>query len=78
MSRRNQHQLGLDCAVDSATGEDLATIRRLGFSPIDLTDDRFDPEVDERPPFSLDQDEFDLSRNDPVICQPVSAFRRVA
>lgn len=78
MSRRNRYQRELDRAVDSATGEDLATIRRLGFSSIDLTDDRFDPEADERPPLSLDWDEFDLSRNDPVVCQPVSAFRRVA
>lgn len=78
MFRRNRYQHDLDGAVASATGEGLATIRRLGFSPIDLADDRFDPKAGERPPHILDRNEFDLSRNDPVVCQPVSAFRRVA
>jgi|GEM_PF-640069 len=78
MSRFRSSQHDLDCAVASATGEDLATIRRLGFSAIDLADDNFDPEADERPPFILDWDEFDLSRNEPVVCQPASSLRRVA
>ncbi|WLD15105.1 hypothetical protein [Planctellipticum variicoloris] len=78
MPRRNRYQHDLDCAVASATGEDLATIRRLGFSSIDLTDDDFDPEPNLLPPQFIDWDEFDLSRKDPVVCQSVSAIRRVA
>lgn len=78
MSRVHSSQHDLDCAVATATGEDLATIRRLGFSPIDLADDNFDPEPNLLPPQFIDWDALDLSRNEPVVCQPMSSLRRVA
>ncbi|MDB5342023.1 MAG: hypothetical protein JWP89_400 [Schlesneria sp.] len=59
MSRRHQHDL--DCAVATATGEELRVIRRRGFSLIDLQDDNFDPEVDQRLPLVFDWDEHELS-----------------
>lgn len=76
MSRRAQLQRDFDLEVADRTGEDVATIRRLGFSPIDLTDDRFDDEPNWLPPSRVDWDELDRSRHEPVVCQPLP--RRVA
>jgi hypothetical protein len=42
------------------TGEDVATIRRLGFSPIDLADNHFDRAPDRLPPNCIDSDELAL------------------
>ena len=78
MPFRNRFQSDLDTAVADATGEDLATIRRLGFSPIDLTDDRFDPEPDWLPPSYVDWDELALLRNSPLVEQPRCSIRQVA
>ncbi len=61
MSRRNRKQRDLDSAVATATGEELRVIRRRGFSLIDLSNDNFDPEVDQRLPLVFDWDEHDLS-----------------
>jgi hypothetical protein len=61
MSRRNRNQHDLDHAVASATGEDLQVIRRRGFSLINLCDDDFDPEVDQRDPYVIDWDEQEFS-----------------
>ena len=78
MSQRNQFQCDLDAEVADITGEDLATIRRLGFSPIDLTDDRFDPEPDWLPPSYIDWDELALLSNQSLIDQPQRSIRQVA
>jgi hypothetical protein len=55
-------QRDLDCAVASATGEDLCEIRRRGFSIVD-PGARFDPEPDLRPHQILDWDRIELHRN---------------
>jgi hypothetical protein len=55
-------QRDLDCAVASATGEDLFEIRRRGFSIVDPSA-RFDPEPDLRPHQILDWDRIELHRN---------------
>ena len=68
----------LDQAVATATGEDLRTIRRRGFSLVDPHDANFDPEPDLLPPQYVDWDDLALSRNAPVVYQPVSSPRRVA
>lgn len=78
MPRKKLHQHALDAAVAHATGEDLATIRRLGFSTIDLKDDRFDPEPDLLPPQVIDWDEIALLRTHPIVDQPYRITRRVA
>ena len=78
MPFRNRFQSDLDTAVADATGEDLRTIRRMGFSPIDLQDHDFDPEPDIRAPFVFDWDTFDLSRGECVSEQSLSAYRWVA
>lgn len=63
---RNRSQRELDRAVATATGEDLRTIRRLGFSVIDLHDHDFDPEPDLRAPQIVDWDELDRQRHSPL------------
>ncbi len=78
MPFRNRYQSDLNTAVTDARGEDLATIRRLGFSLIDLTDDRFDPEPDWLPQNYMDWDELALLHNQPLIEQPRSSIRQVA
>ena len=50
MSRRYRNQDDLDCAVASATGEDLRFIRRHGFSLVDPHNANFDPKPDLLPP----------------------------
>ena len=59
-------QRDLDCAVASATGEDLFEIRRRGFSIVD-PGARFDPEPDLRPHQVLDWDRIELHRNVSLI-----------
>lgn len=78
MSRQIRFQHDLEAAVAEVTGEDLVTIRRMGFSSIDLTDDRFDPEPDWLPPSYVDWDELALLRNQPLVEQPRSSIRQVA
>ena len=52
----------LDRLVAKATGEDLRTIRRRGFSIADPLNINFDPEPDQRPPQWVDWDELDRQR----------------
>lgn len=78
MPFRNRFQADLDTAVADATGEDLRTIRRRGFSLVDPLNVNFDPEPDLLPPQFVDWDELDMSRNEPVVRQPLRVARRVA
>ena len=78
MPFRNRFQSDLDTAVADATGEDLRTIRRRGFSLVDPHNVNFDPEPDLLPPQFIDWDELDRSRNEPVVRQPLRVARRVA
>ena len=78
MPVRHRFQSDLDTAVADATGEDLRTIRRMGFSPIDLLDRDFDPEPDVRPPFVFDWDKFEMCRGESVSEQSLNAYRWVA
>jgi len=78
MSRRYRNQDDLDCAVASATGEDMGFIRRHGFSLVDPHNDNFDPEPDLLPPQFIDWDELEMSRHDSIECQPSRSLRRVA
>ncbi|HEY0983006.1 hypothetical protein [Schlesneria sp.] len=78
MSRLNRNQRDLDCAVATATGEELRVIRRRGFSLIDLHDDNFDPEVDQRPPQFIDWDEQELSHDFDDSCRTTSLLAEVA
>jgi len=71
MPFRNRFQSDLDTAVADATGEDLRTIRRRGFSLVEPLNVNFDPEPDLLPPQFVDWDELDLSRNEPVVRQPL-------
>ena len=71
-------QQEIDWAVAAATGEELHVIRSHGFSLIDLESDYFDPEPDWLPPQTVDWDEVELSRNTPVVYQPVALHRRDA
>ena len=59
-------QVELDRAVSHVTGEDLALVRRLGFSIADPEEVLFDPEPDLRPPSVLDWDEVALGRCDGI------------
>jgi hypothetical protein len=52
----SQHDLDLEVA--RATGESLRTIRRRGFSIIDLSDSQFDTEPDDTPAMVLDWDNY--------------------
>ena len=66
-------QRDLDREVAKHTGEDVTTIRRRGFSVIDLQDDDFDPEPDLRAPFVLDWDDLDgHSQN-----ESIASFRTI-
>lgn len=78
MSRRNRNQHDLDHAVASATGEDLQVIRRRGFSLINLCDDNFDPEVDQRAPYVIDWDEHELSHEFGRMFPTVTSLAEVA
>lgn len=78
MSRRNRHQHDLDSAVATATGEELHVIRHRGFSPIDLRDDNFDPEADQRPPLVIDWDEHELSHESNRSFSMSGSFAEVA
>ncbi|MDB5336615.1 MAG: hypothetical protein JWN70_2234 [Planctomycetaceae bacterium] len=78
MRSNNRSQLEIDCAVAAVTGDDVRVIRSRGFSLIDLEFDDFDPEPDWLPPQTVDWDELELSRNTPVVYQPVVLTRRVA
>ncbi len=71
-------QGALDHAVATATGEDLPTIRRRGFSLVDPHDAHFDDEPDLLPPQYVDWDELELSRNASAACRPLCTPRRVA
>lgn len=78
MSRRYRNQDDLDCAVASATGEDLRFIRRHGFSLVDPHNANFDPEPDLLPPQFIDWDDLEMSRHAPIECQPSRFLWRVA
>ena len=56
----NQNQLNK--AIIRATGEDLATIRRIGFSVADPDDVSFDPERPLRRPRVVNWDRLDAQR----------------
>lgn len=49
-------QLEIDRAVARKTGESITEIRHLGFGIADPLGIRYDPELDDRPPFVLDWD----------------------
>jgi hypothetical protein len=55
-------QQQLDRLVADATGENLRSIRRRGFSIANPVDVNFDPEPDQRPPQWVDWDLLDLER----------------
>jgi len=55
-------QKQLERLVATATGEDLAAIRRRGFSLANPFNGNFDPEPDERPPQWVDWDELEQER----------------
>ena len=78
MALRTRLRTDLDQEVALATGEDLRTIRRRGFSLVDPHQVNFDPEPDLLPPQFIDWDELDMSRNEPVVRQPLRVARRVA
>lgn len=78
MPFRSDSYFELDQAVATATGEDLRTIRRRGFSLVDPHNSNFDPEPDLMPPQYVDWDDLELSRNEPVVHQPVNSARRIA
>lgn len=78
MALRTRLRTDLDQEVALATGEDLRTIRRRGFSLVDPHRVNFDPEPDLLPPQFIDWDELDMSRNEPVVRQPLCVARRVA
>jgi len=56
----NQSQL--DRAVARATGENVHTIGRLGFSVADPDSVHYDPEPSKRAPLVVDRDEVDARR----------------
>ena len=57
-------QTQLDRLVARATGEDIRSIRRRGFSLANLVEVNFDPEPDQRPPQLVDWDELDKERGE--------------
>lgn len=71
-----QSHFEFDQAVAAATGEDLLTIQRRGFSLVDPNNANFDPEPDLRPPQYVDWDDLELSRNTPLVDQPLNCLRR--
>ncbi len=58
-------QTQLDRLVARATGEDIRSIRRRGFSLANLVEVNFDPEPDQRPPQWVDWDELEMERSEP-------------
>jgi acetolactate synthase regulatory subunit len=52
----SQHDL--DSEVARVTGESLRTIRRRGFSIVDLNEQQFDSEPDDTPAMVLDWDSY--------------------
>ncbi|WP_437222702.1 hypothetical protein SH661x_002902 [Planctomicrobium sp. SH661] len=71
-------QCDLNTAVAQATGEELREIRRRGFSVVDLSETRFDPEPDILTPQMVDWDDLDLRRNVPVVQQTRRSLPRTA
>jgi len=59
MPKLATRQRNIDREVARLTGEDVRTIRRYGFSVIDLHDQHFDPEADIRDPLMIDWDDLD-------------------
>ncbi len=55
-------QQQLDRLVADATGEDIRSIRRRGFSIANPVEVNFDPEPDQRPPQWVDWDQLDRER----------------
>jgi hypothetical protein len=55
-------QRELDCAVALATGESLGTVRRRGFSVINLQECEFDDEPYDLPAQVIDWDAVDAQR----------------
>ena len=55
-------QKQLDRLVADATGEDVRSIRKRGFSIANPVDVNFDPEPDQRPPQWVDWDLLDRER----------------
>ena len=55
-------QQNLDREVAAATGESLRTIRRRGFSIINMQQSDFDPEPNDVPAQMIDWDEADRER----------------
>ena len=51
-------QYELECQLASVTGESLRTIRRRGFSMVDLNLQDFDPEPNDLPAQVLDWDSY--------------------
>jgi len=70
-------QAQLDREVAAALGEDLAEIRRRGFSVADPFDTDFDPEPNNLPPQMIDWDELETSRFVPTFLQ-ITPLRRAA
>lgn len=54
-------QAQLDLALSEATGESVRTIRRRGFSILDLRAGEFDPEPNDLPPQVVDWDALALA-----------------
>jgi hypothetical protein len=61
-SERFMTQQQLDRLVADATGEDIRSIRRRGFSIANPVEVNFDPEPDQRPPQWVDWDQLDRER----------------
>jgi len=61
-------QCEVDCAVATATGEDVCDIQSMGFSIADPIDVNFDPEP-WYPPQLVDWDGLELQRNVSVFNQ---------
>ena len=60
-------QTELNRQVARRTGEDVHTIRQLGFSIADPEEVDFDPEPDDLPPQIIDWDELDQQRHVPLF-----------
>jgi len=69
-------QMQVNQLVADATGEDVRSIQRLGFSMADPFDVDFDPEPDNLPPQMIDWDELEIERN--VAISHQKPFRRRA
>ncbi|MFO0871280.1 MAG: hypothetical protein U0935_20340 [Pirellulales bacterium] len=78
MPFRNRFQSDLDTAVATPRAKTCGRSARRGFSLVDPLNVNFDPEPDLLPPQFIDWDELDMSRNEPVVRQPLRVARRVA